>query len=107
MNPAIGHPQIVERIGTLRLPDGAQVGGYRVFDDVALGQVLDVLVLLDAPGWDDPSAVKLCTQASRIVENLESSELVVIVACRTADEHDSMARDEGDIWHAVGGLTTA
>jgi hypothetical protein len=74
---------------------------FRVWQDETLGEVVEVVLILDHAEWDD-AAIKSCERATKLTDlALAGLECFALPVCRTRSEHESFRAREDGLWTAV------
>lgn len=90
--------EIRDRLAQAEWPTGVRACAYRTLTDEVMGDVADVVLILDYDTWTDETA-EVCEAASDVAAaTLATSDYFVMTTCRTPAEHQAFAAEEGDIW---------
>ena len=75
--------------------------GYRIWSEEALGQVVEVLLVLNRDEWDQ-AANDACVAAQEILRKaLDGVAVFALPTCRTRTENDAFASREAGVWTPV------
>ncbi len=75
--------------------------GFRFWDDEALGNVVEVVLVLNHSEWDD-AAIASCERARSVTDAaLGEFGCFALPVCRTRAEHQTFAEREKGIWIPV------
>jgi hypothetical protein len=75
--------------------------GFRLWTDEALGNVVEVVLILDHDEWDE-AASKSCEQARQIADAaVQELGCFALPVCRTRTEHQGFAERERGMWIPV------
>jgi hypothetical protein len=97
----VGTHAIAERLRAAAYGDLLSVCGFRFWEDDALGDVVEVVLILDREGWDDIT-IAACETARRVTdEALNGLPYFGLPICRTRTEHRSFESRERGMWIPV------
>ncbi len=102
MTTIVNSTQVVaERLRTAQYGVGLSACGFRFWVDEALGEVVEVVLILDHDTWDE-AAIESCERARRVTdEALWDLPYFASPVCRTRTEHASFSGRERGLWVPV------
>lgn len=78
-----------------------QACGFRFWSDESLGEVVEVVLILNHDEWDD-AAIASCELAREVAnEALGQFNVFALPACRTRSEHENNKLREQGLWIPV------
>ncbi len=94
---------VAQRLQDASWPNGVRACAYRAFADPSLGEVIDVVLILESDEWTDDT-YDLCERGSQIAESALADIAEyddVMTSCRTREEHAQFAPQEEGLWTEI------
>jgi hypothetical protein len=92
---------VAAKLRSAEFGDSLVACGFRFWEDEALGNVVEVVLILNHTVWDE-AAIATCERARMVTDSaLKEFVCFALPVCRTQAEHDAFAVREKGIWIPV------
>jgi hypothetical protein len=95
------HEAVAERLRGIVYGSALSACAFRMWNDVALGDVVEIVLILDHDEWDE-AATRACEAATILTDRaLKDLPCFALPVCRTRIEHRSFESREAGMWMPV------
>ncbi len=92
---------VAQRLRAADFGSSLSARGFRFWDDEALGDVVEIVLILDHEIWDD-AAISACENARAVADKaLSDLPCFALPVCRTRTEHEAFREREIGLWLPV------